>query len=158
MSFDPETVRRATDIPGIVGIKDSSGDLTYLEKTMALLHDRPDFSVLIGNEELLIASMKLGAFGGVCGGLNLNPKLLLDLYKAILSGDTKRAEALHEQVVRMGRALYRVGFPGISAYQRGIKAALALAGLCRAEAALPFSPFTEAELAELERGYRSLQN
>ena len=52
---------------------------------MELLHDRPDFSVLIGNEELLVASMKLGAFGGVCGGLNLNPKLLMDRWNAILA-------------------------------------------------------------------------
>jgi len=37
-----------------------------------------------------------------------------------------------------------------------LAAALALAGLCRAEAALPFSPFTAEELAELEKGYQSL--
>lgn len=154
-SFEPETVRRAADIRGVVGIKDSTGDLAYLEKIVALLHHRPDFSVLIGPEEMLLECMKRGAIGGVCGGSNLNPKLFVELYNAIANGDSKRAEALQAEVEQMSRALYRVGFPG-SSYQRGIKAALALAGLCRAEPAPPFAPFSSEEYALVEEGYRSL--
>jgi 2-dehydro-3-deoxy-D-pentonate aldolase len=154
-SFDPETVRRAADMPGVVGIKDSTGDLKYLEKTIAALHDRPEFSVLIGPEEMLLECMKRGAMGGVCGGSNLNPKLFVDLYNAISIGDTSRAETLQQQVDHLGRALYRVGFHG-SSYLRGIKAALSLAGLCRAEPAPPFAPFCEEEYAQLEKGYRTL--
>ena len=154
-SFDPETVRRAADIRGVVGIKDSTGDLKYLEKTIAALHDRPEFGVLIGPEELLLECMKRGAIGGVCGGSNLNPKLFVDLYNAIVRGDMKQAEALQETVQRMNRALYHIGFPG-SSYLRGIKAALALAGLCRPEPAPPYAPFSDAEYALIERGYRTL--
>jgi len=154
-SFEPETVRRAADIRGVVGIKDSTGDLKYLEKTVAALHDRPEFSVLIGPEELLLECMKRGAIGGVCGGSNLNPKLFVELYNAISSGDTSRAEILQQQVNQMGRALYHVGFRG-SSYLRGIKAALSLAGLCRAEPAPPFAPFSEEEYALLGKGYRTL--
>jgi dihydrodipicolinate synthase/N-acetylneuraminate lyase len=153
-SFEPETVRRAADLPGVIGLKDSTGDLRYLEKTVELMRHRPEFSILIGPEEMLLESMKLGAIGGVCGGSNLNPKLLVELYDAIFRGDTKRAEALQETVQRMGRALYHIGFPG-SSYLRGIKAALALAGLCRPEPAPPYAPFSDAEYALLEEGYRT---
>jgi dihydrodipicolinate synthase/N-acetylneuraminate lyase len=153
-SFDPETVRRAADLPGVIGLKDSTGDSKYLDETLALLRDRPDFSILIGPEEMLLDAMKKGAHGGVCGGSNLNPKLFVDLYSAIFRGDTKQADALQEIVQHMNRALYHTGFAG-SSYLRGIKAALSLAGLCRPEPAPPYFPFTEAEYALLEEGYRS---
>jgi dihydrodipicolinate synthase/N-acetylneuraminate lyase len=153
-SFDPETVRRAADLPGVAGLKDSTGDLKYLEKTVALLADRPQFSILIGPEEMLLECMKRGAHGGVCGGSNLNPKLFVDLYNAIVCGDMPQAEALQETVQRTSRALYQTGFSG-SSYLRGIKAALALAGLCRPEPAPPYAPFSRAEYALLEEGYRT---
>jgi dihydrodipicolinate synthase/N-acetylneuraminate lyase len=153
-SFEPETVRRAADLPGVVGLKDSTGDFKYLDKTIDLLRDRPQFSILIGPEEMLLEAMKRGANGGVCGGSNLNPKLFVDLYNAIVRGDLKQAEALQETVRRMNRALYHTGFPG-SSYLRGIKAALALAGLCRPEPAPPYAPFSDAEYALLKEGYRT---
>jgi 4-hydroxy-tetrahydrodipicolinate synthase len=154
-SFSPETVRRAADLPGVIGLKDSTGDLEYLEKTLALLADRPQFSVLIGPEEMLLECMKRGAHGGVCGGSNLDPKLFVDLYNAIVRGDGESARILQETVQESSNALYRVGFGGGS-YLRGIKAALALAGLCGPEAAPPYAPFSKEEYALLERGYRSL--
>jgi len=154
-SFDPETVRRAADMPGVVGLKDSTGDLKYLEKTMALLGERPGFSVLIGPEEMLVECMKRGAIGGVCGGSNLNPALFVGLYNAIMRGDGKTIEELQAKVEQASHALYQVGAPGGS-YLRGIKAALALAGLCGPEPAPPFAPFTADEYAQVEKGYRSL--
>jgi 4-hydroxy-tetrahydrodipicolinate synthase len=154
-SFEPETVRRAADLPGIVGLKDSTGDPQYLRATMEVLRDRPGFSVLIGPEEMLVDAMSLGAHGGVCGGSNLNPKLFVSLYQAIVEKDQQRIAKLHAEVVRMGQALYRVGFPG-SNYLRGIKAALALAGLCHPEPAPPFFPFSQEEYAKVAEGYRSL--
>jgi 4-hydroxy-tetrahydrodipicolinate synthase len=155
-SFEPETVRRAADLPGVVGLKDSTGDLKYLDRTLELMKDRPGFSILIGPEEMLVECMSRGAHGGVCGGSNLNPKLFVDLYEAAFAGDTKGAAELQEKVEAMSKALYRVGFPG-SSYLRGIKAALSLAGLCRPECAPPYAPFTEEEYAELAKGYHSLK-
>ena len=155
-SFEPETVRSAADFPGVVGLKDSTGDLQYLEKTVDLLKDRPGFSILIGPEQMLVECMKRGAIGGVCGGSNLNPALFVGLYNAIIRGDEKCAAELQAQVERSSRALYQVGFPGGS-YLRGIKAALSLAGLCSPDPAPPFAPFTTAEFAQVEKGYWSLE-
>jgi dihydrodipicolinate synthase/N-acetylneuraminate lyase len=155
-SFEPDTVRRASDLRGVIGLKDSTGDVKYLEQTLELLRDRPEFSILIGPEEMLLECMKRGAHGGVCGGSNLNPALFVDLYNAIVRGDTNCAETLQDRVRQMSRALYRVGSPGGS-YLRGIKAALALAGICHPEPAPPFAPFSEDEYALLEKGYRELE-
>lgn len=152
-SFEPETVRRASDLPGVVGLKDSTHDPAYLKKVLDLMRDRPGFSILIGPEEMLLESMERGAIGGVCGGSNLFPRLFADLYEAIVEGRTARAAELQEKVNRMGNLLYRVGFPG-SAYLRGIKAALSLAGLCHPEPAAPFTPFFDEEFVELEQRYR----
>lgn len=153
-SYSPETVRKAADLPGVIGLKDSTGDIKYLEQVLGLMCDRPGFTVLIGPEEMLADAMKRGAHGGVCGGSNLDPRLLVELYESLANGDA-RAEELQERVRQMGEALYHVGFHG-SSYLRGLKASLALAGLCRPEPAPPHVPFSRDEYAELERRYRSL--
>lgn len=154
-SFEPETVHRASHLQRVVGLKDSTGDLAYLEAVVGLMRGRPDFSILIGPEELLSQGMKRGAMGGVCGGSNLEPRLFTDLYEALATGDNDRAAVLQAHVQRMSEALYRTGFPA-SGYLRGLKTALELAGICRADPALPLLPFTAEERAQVERGYRSL--
>ncbi len=154
-SFDPETVRRAADLPGVVGLKDSTGDLKYLDKTISLMNDRPGFTILVGPEQMLYECMQRGANGGVCGGSNLNPALFVGLYNAIVSGDSKRAEFLQAQVEESSRALYHIGYPG-SSYLRGLKAALSFAGICGPDPAPPFTPFSSDEYKLVEKGYLGL--
>ncbi len=156
-SFDPETVRRAADLPGVVGLKDSTGDLKYLDETISLMRDRPEFTILVGPEEMLHECMKRGAIGGVCGGSNLNPTLFVDLYEAIFHGETKRAEVLQSMVEDSSDALYRVGFPG-SSYLRGLKAALSFASICGPDPAPPIVPFSPDEYKLVEKGYRGLNS
>jgi dihydrodipicolinate synthase/N-acetylneuraminate lyase len=154
-SFEPEMVGRAAELPGVVGLKDSTGDLAYLERVMEVLAGRPDFSVLIGPEELLADAMQRGATGGVCGGSNLFPRVFVDLYEAIEAKQDNRVAQLQQRVKRMGEMLYRTGFSG-SAYLRGIKASMSLAGLCGAEPALPNFAFSGDEFRQLEHRYRTL--
>jgi dihydrodipicolinate synthase/N-acetylneuraminate lyase len=47
--FEPKTVRAAAAITGIVGIKESSGDMVYFNKLLSLLKKQPDFSLLMGH-------------------------------------------------------------------------------------------------------------
>jgi 4-hydroxy-tetrahydrodipicolinate synthase len=155
-SFEPETVRLASELPGVVGLKDSTGDLGYLERTVELMRGRPGFSILTGPEEILVDCMRRGAIGGVSGGSNLNPELFAALYNSVMAGDTARAEELQQKVNRISTALYRVGFPG-SSYLRGLKAALEVAGLCRAQPAPPYFPLSAEEQAQLEQNYRALE-
>src|SRR5262249_13781778 len=48
VSFDPETVRRAMDNPKIIGMKDSSGNMTWFHRVVRLLEHRPDWALLVG--------------------------------------------------------------------------------------------------------------
>jgi dihydrodipicolinate synthase/N-acetylneuraminate lyase len=66
--FEPETLRRLTHSGKIVGLKDSSGDLGYFDKLVRLKCERPDWSVLVGPEHLLVESVQRGGDGGVNGG------------------------------------------------------------------------------------------
>src|SRR3954468_16378076 len=95
LAFEPDTIARALQIPNIVGLKDSSGQLVYFHKVQSLAAARPDFALLMGPEELLAESVLLGAHGGVCGGANLAPRLYVDLYQAARRGDLERIRALH---------------------------------------------------------------
>jgi dihydrodipicolinate synthase/N-acetylneuraminate lyase len=68
VSYELETVRHAMDLPRVVGLKDSSGNLDYFKRAAGLLKHRPDWSLLIGPEEKLLAALQLGGHGGVSGG------------------------------------------------------------------------------------------
>ena len=126
--FDPETVHRAAELPNIWGIKDSTGDLGQFLKLRDLLDDRPDFTILIGPEQLLATAVSRGAHGGVCGGANLYPELYVSLYDAAVAGNTAEAERLHATVMKICEQIYTVGQKG-SSYLRSLKCALAWKGI-----------------------------
>lgn len=142
--FEPATVRRALDIPGIVGLKDSSGNMVYFHRLQQLLRERPDFSLLVGPEELLGETVMLGGHGGVNGGANLFPRLYVELYDAAMAGNRDRVAALHEVVMRISDTIYSTGRHS-SSYLKGLKCALALEGLCDDFLAEPFHRFRDVE-------------
>ncbi len=142
--FEVETVRRAMDLPSVIGLKDSSASMIYFHRVIGLLPARPDWSVLVGPEELLAESVLLGGHGGVCGGANLCPRLYVDLYEAASRCDLPRATALHAQVMRISSTLYHVGRHA-SAFIKGLKCALHELGLCEDFMAEPFHRFRDEE-------------
>ena len=142
--FEVETIRRAMDVPRIIGLKDSSGDMTFFHRTIGLLKHRPEWSLLVGPEELLTDAIFAGGHGGVCGGANLFPRLYVRLAEAALAGDVARARQLHSQVMRISASLYQIGRHP-SAIIKGIKCALACRGVCDDFMAEPFHRFREEE-------------
>lgn len=150
VSIEPETVRRAMDQPRIIGLKDSSGSMIYLHRILELLPLRPDWTVLVGPEELLSDAVFAGAHGGVNGGANLFPKLYVKLFEAAKSGDLERVRELHSVVMRVSEGLYRIGQHS-SAIIKGIKCALALSGLCDDFMAEPFTRFREPERTRVQQ-------
>lgn len=146
--FDVETVRRAMDLPNVIGMKDSSANMVYYHQLVRLLGDRPDWTLLMGPEELLAESVLLGGHGGVCGGANLCPRLYVDLYQAAVSRDMARVFELHARVMHISSTLYKVGRHG-SAFIKGLKCALSLIGVCDDFMAEPFHRFRETERAEV---------
>ena len=153
--FEPETIRTASDFPGIAGIKDSSGNMIYFRRLQALLKDRPDFSLLLGQEELLAVAILLGGHGSVCGGANLFPQLYVELYNAACEKDMQKIEVLHERVMRLCNAIYRVGRYE-SSILKGLKCALSCIGICSDSMAEPFHRFRQAEHEVIQKSIKEL--
>jgi dihydrodipicolinate synthase/N-acetylneuraminate lyase len=152
-AFDPQTVGQAAVFSRIAGLKDSSGDLDYLSSIVRSIGS--EFPVMMGPEEMLMDAMQAGAVGGVCGGANLNPSLFVDLYKMTAAGDLAGAATLQTRVRELSSALYTVGDRSTS-YLRGLKSAMAVAGLCSATCALPLAPFSAEEQQMLESRWHAL--
>ena len=78
----------AHTVPNIVGMKDTSGDITQTSEFIRRTRD-VDFKVFGGKDTLLYASMCHGAVGGVCTAANFMPELITDVYNKFASGDLK---------------------------------------------------------------------
>lgn len=156
VSFEPETVQRAMDDRRIIGLKDSSGDLSYFQRICGLLEARRDWSLLVGPEELLMQTVQAGGHGGVCGGANIFPRLYVGLYEAVRDSDLPRARELHELVLRVGQSLYHVGRHP-SSLIKGIKCALTCLGVCDDFMAEPFHRFRSEERSVVEAQLEKLK-
>jgi 4-hydroxy-tetrahydrodipicolinate synthase len=154
--FECETVRILSELPGVVGLKDSSADLIYFRRLQQILRDREGFTLLIGPEELLAEAVLLGAHGGVSGGANLFPSLYVELYAAAAAGDLARAASLNEEVMQISETIYSVGRHG-SSLLKGLKCALAHFGICSDFMAEPFRAFREPERRKIERALVDLR-
>jgi len=153
--FEPETIRASAEFPGIVGIKDSSGNMIYFRRLQALFKDLPEFSLLMGQEELLAEAILLGGHGSVCGGANLIPQLYVELYNAACSKDLPKIESLHKKVMELSNAIYNVGRYE-SSFLKGLKCALSCIGICSDFLAEPFHRFRRAEHEVIERYVKEL--
>jgi 4-hydroxy-tetrahydrodipicolinate synthase len=155
VSFEPETIRAAMDLPGIVGLKDSSGDLAYFREVRELTRQRPDWSLLMGPEHLLVAAIQAGGDGGVSGGANLFPRLFVELYEVAVAGCTPRVTELQQRLLSLGR-IYTVGRHA-SAVIKGLKCSLSVLGICEDVMAEPFQHFLPPERRRIESILRECQ-
>jgi len=154
--FAPKTVRAAADIPGIIGMKDSSSDLAYFNQVRYLLKDEhPDFTFMIGPEEILSEFVLMGGHGGVNGGANLFPRLYVELYEASRCRNFDQISRLHQKVMQISTSIYNVGHYG-SSYLKGLKCALSIMGICSDFMADPFHRFKEPERIKIKETLISL--
>lgn len=155
-SFSAQVVEWAMEQEKIVGLKDSSGDLVYFRKMLRLASSRrPDWSLLVGPEELLAEVVLMKGHGGVNGGANLHPRLYVDLYEAAKAGDLERTRELSDQVLALSQSIYTVGHYG-SAIIKGIKCALSVLGVCDDFMASPFHRFHDTERAIIKEHLQTL--
>lgn len=80
----------AHEIPNIVGMKDTSGDMTLTEECVRLNRD-VNFKVFGGKDTLLYCSLCVGAVGGVCTAGNFMPELIGAVYQKYVAGDLQGA-------------------------------------------------------------------
>ncbi len=146
--FEIDTLRDLARHQQIVGVKDSSGDFKYFEQLLTLKQVRPDWSILIGPEQLMAAAVQRGGDGGVNGGANIYPKLFVELFRAADQGDQKRVAVLQQRVDKL-QQIYDVG-KYASRHIKATKCALSLLGICDDQLAEPFNHFLPPERAQIK--------
>ena len=154
--IEPATVKRISDLPNIVGLKDSSANGVYFHTLLHIMKDNADFSLFVGPEEMMASVVLMGANGGVTGGANLYPELFVSLYNAAAAKDLQKVAELQEKVMPVGEALYSIGRFG-SSYIKGIKTALALKGICSDGLAQPFNTFQMPEKQKVQTALMQLE-
>jgi 4-hydroxy-tetrahydrodipicolinate synthase len=133
--LEPDTVEALADEPGIVGLKDSTGDMTKFQRHLDRRQD--GFSICQGAEEVAAVGVARGADGLVLGMANPAPRLCVDLYEAAASGDLPRAWSLQQKLSQL-RTLQNNG-PWLSC----LKMAMHHLGLCGPTVAAPFARLGE---------------
>jgi 4-hydroxy-tetrahydrodipicolinate synthase len=132
VKIDVETVARLAEIPNIIGIKDSSGDLQNTNEYLRVVPDR--FSVLQGRDTLIFQALLYGARGAIPATGNIAPKLLVEIYETFQRGDHAASMAAQKRLAPIRLALNFGTAPG------GVKAALALMGMSIGPSRAPINP------------------
>ena len=142
-----DTVLRLAKVPGIVGIKEATGNI---ERAQWLIRDVPSsFSVYSGDDPTAVALMLCGGKGNVSVTANIAPRQMHELCKAALSGDVARAMAIQFKLMPVHKNLF------VEANPIPLKWAMARMGLCGPALRLPltamsqsFEPTVEAALRD----------
>lgn len=108
-ALERSTVERLAKIENIVGIKDSSGDFDNMLEYISAGRGE-DFSVLSGNDSLIIRNLLAGGTGGIAGCANVFPKTMVSIYELFVEGDTEKAKAVNESIGEF-RACFKYGNP-----------------------------------------------
>lgn len=144
-----DVVRRAKEL-GAIGIKDSSGDLTYLYMLIEEFKSDPSFSIIAGTELFLPETILNGGHGSVAGGANFFPRLFVDLYEAAMVQDLEKIKILRKKVIMVHQTIYEVGEYS-SRHIKGTKAALMAMGICQDHNAEPLDRFTEEQRDKIKK-------
>jgi 4-hydroxy-tetrahydrodipicolinate synthase len=141
-----DTVLRLAQVPGIVGIKEATGDI---DRAAWLIKQAPKgFSIYSGDDSTAIALMLLGGHGNVSVTANVAPRAMHELCMAAIAGDGKRAAELHMKLLPLHRLLF------VEPNPIPVKWALARMGRCGGALRLPLTPMTDALQGPLEQALR----
>jgi 4-hydroxy-tetrahydrodipicolinate synthase len=139
-----DTVKRlASACQNIVGIKEAGGDADRVSKLRAALG--PKFTILSGDDSLILPFMSVGAQGVISVASNLIPKEVARMVRLFAKGDAAAARKLHERYYPLFKDLF------IETNPVPVKAALAMMNLVHEEYRLPLVPMTAANRAKLKK-------
>jgi 4-hydroxy-tetrahydrodipicolinate synthase len=141
-----ETVLRLAQVPGIVGIKEATGNI---DRAAWLIKQAPKgFSVYSGDDPTAIALMLLGGHGNVSVTANVAPRAMSGLCKAAMAGDAPRARELHMQLLPLHKQLF------VEANPIPVKWALARLGRMKGSLRLPLVELSTVHHAAVEQALR----
>lgn len=133
--MDNDTVLRLAEIPGIIGIKDATGDMG---RGFDLLCRAPrDFLVYSGDDASALAMLLLGSHGVISVTANVAPRLMHEMCIAASAGDLAAARAVNSKLQRLHLDLF------VEANPIPVKWAVAQMGLISSGLRLPLTPLSE---------------
>ena len=142
-----ETVLRLAQVPGIVGIKEATGDIA---RAQWLIRDLPEnFAVYSGDDPTAVALMLCGGHGNISVTANVAPRLMHELCVAAIAGDRRKAMDIQFRLMPLHRHLF------VEANPIPVKWAVARMGLCGGAMRLPMTPLTQANEAVVEGALRA---
>ncbi len=142
-----DTVLRLAEVPGIVGIKEATGNI---ERAQWIIRDKPaGFSVYSGDDPTAVALMLCGGQGNVSVTANIAPRAMHELCVAAMAGDVKRAMEIQFQLMPLHKHLF------IEANPIPLKWAMARLGLCGETMRLPLTPMSRQHVPTVEAALRS---
>jgi len=137
-----ETMARIAKLPNIVGVKESTGDVSRITKHRLLIGE--GFCQVSGEDYLALAQMAAGADGCISVTANVAPRQLSQMHLACQRGDYAAARAIHERLAPLHEALFVETSPA------PVKYAASLLGRCVADIRLPLVEPGEATRARVE--------
>jgi len=130
-----DTVLRLAHVPGIVGIKEATGNI---ERAQWLIKEAPaDFAIYSGDDPTAVALMLCGGHGNVSVTANIAPRLMHELCVAALAGDPRAAMDIQRRLLPLHKGLF------VEANPIPVKWAAARMGLCSQAIRLPLTPLSE---------------
>jgi len=137
-----DTVLRLAQVPGIVGIKEATGNI---ERAQWLIKEAPkDFAIYSGDDPTAVALMLCGGHGNVSVTANVAPRLMHELCMAAMAGDVKRAMEIQFKLMPLHKTLF------IESNPIPVKWAVARMGLSKGALRLPLTELSEASQKTLE--------
>jgi formaldehyde-activating enzyme len=121
-AYLPRTVvEDLADVDNIVGLKDSSGNLTYTMEVLEMVQGRID--VFIGHDEVVLPALAGGCSGMILASANVFPEVWQQVFQAVRRGDVATARDWQRKVQKLARIFCRHG-GGVA-----VKAALNMMGV-----------------------------
>jgi 4-hydroxy-tetrahydrodipicolinate synthase len=138
-----DTVIRLAQVPGIVGIKEATGNI---ERAQWLIKEAPKgFAIYSGDDPTAVALMLCGGHGNVSVTANVAPRLMHELCMAAIAGNVQRAMEIQMKLLPLHRALF------VESNPIPVKWAASRMGLCKDSLRLPLTRLTPASQPALER-------
>jgi 4-hydroxy-tetrahydrodipicolinate synthase len=142
-----ETVLRLAQVPGIVGIKEATGNI---ERAQWLIRDLPkEFAVYSGDDPSAVALMLCGGRGNVSVTANVAPRLMHELCVAAMAGNIQKAMEIQFKLMPMHKNLF------VEANPIPVKWAMARMGLCGGTLRLPMTELSKSQQPVVEAALRA---
>ena len=146
-NMDNATVLRLAQIPGIIGIKEATGDIA---KAQWLIRDVPEgFAIYSGDDPTAVALMLCGGQGNISVTANVAPRLMHELCVAAIAGDRNTAMQIQNRLLPLHRDLF------VEANPIPVKWAMERMGLCGGTMRLPMTPLSSANHAVVEAALKA---